>query len=291
MRRRDFLGVSAIVGAGVLAAGQAGDAATEPEVGMDAVILPIRVRRDNYVYLLRERSGTAVGLVDAGEAAPVIRVLDILGLRLTHIFSTHHHEDHTAANAELSERYGARVFGSTIDRDRIPALTDAVGEGDRIPFGAEELSVMVVPGHTRGHLAFLRSAEKAVFTGDTLFVMGCGRLFEGTPAEMWQSLKRLRALPADTRVYCGHEYAVPLARMALSLDPENRVVMERAIELTARRDAGKPSVPSTIGAESRTNPYLRLDDPAFQAALGMAGADPVAVFEEAIRRRPSGKKG
>lgn len=287
MRRRDFFGVSAIVGAGVLAAVPAGDAATEPETGMEAVVLPIRVRRDNYTYLLRERSGTAVGLVDAGEAAPVIRVLDILGLRPTHIFSTHHHEDHVAGNAELAERYGARVFGSAIDRDRIPALTDAVGEGDEIAFGAERLSVMLVPGHTRGHVAYLRPAEKAVFTGDTLFVMGCGRLFEGTAAEMWESLKRLRALPGDTRVYCGHEYAAALSRIALSLDPENRIVMERAIELAARREAGKPSVPSTIGAETRTNPYLRLDDPAFQAVLGLPGAEPPAVFEEVLRRRPS----
>lgn len=243
---------------------------------------------DNYIYLLRDPSSGAgqdkVGVVDPGDAAPVIEALDRRGWTLTHIFNTHHHNDHVGGNHTLKARGNATVIGARADAARIPDMETGLGEGETISFGSQTARVLFVPGHTSGHIAFWFPEAKAVFCGDTLFALGCGRLFEGTPAQMWSSLQKLRDLPDDTRVYCGHEYTLSNARFALTVEPGNRDLQARAAAVAALRERGEPTIPTTIGEEKRTNPFLRADRPELQAAIGMAGADPVEVFAE-IRRR------
>lgn len=233
---------------------------------------------DNYAYILRLDELTAV--IDPSEAAPVEAALQ--GARLTHILNTHHHWDHSGANRELKERHSALVIGPEKDRSRIPAIDEGVEEQYGWQFGPIKVQVLEVPAHTRGAIAY--RFEDAVFTGDTLFVMGCGRLFEGTAAMMLESLEKLAALPDETRVYCGHEYTLANAHFAMSLEPGNALLAERAKAVEALRAEGKPSVPSTIGLEKATNPFLRTHSAEICASAGMTGADPVAVFAE-IRRR------
>ena len=239
---------------------------------------------DNYVYLFKDPASEAVGIVDPGEAKPVLAALDRLGWRPTHIFNTHHHADHIGGNGVLKQRFGCTIVGPAADRHRIPDLDVAVGEEDTYRFGSQEVRVFETPGHTSGHISLWFSEASALFSGDTLFALGCGRLFEGTPAQMWNSLLKLRALPADTRIYCGHEYTLSNARFAVTVDPDNPALKERAADIVILRDAGKPTIPTTLGMERATNPFLRADDPDVAAAVGLAGADPVEVFAE-IRRR------
>jgi len=216
---------------------------------------------DNYAYLLQDGAG-AVGIVDPSEPGPVQAVLERRGLNLTHIFNTHHHFDHTGGNLDLKAAYGATVIGPRADSHRIPGIDVGVGEGDRVPFGALEADVRDIPAHTSGHIAFHFAADKAVFTGDTLFAMGCGRLFEGTPADMFAAMAKLRALPGDTRVYCGHEYTESNGRFALTVEPDNADLIARMDEVRRLRAAGQPTIPSTIAAERATNPFMRARDAA-----------------------------
>ena len=249
---------------------------------MDIQLIP--AFSDNYVYLFKDPASEAVGIVDPGEAEPVLAALDRLGWRPTHIFNTHHHADHIGGNGVLKQRFGCTIVGPAADRNRIPDLDVAVGEVDTYRFGSQEVRVFETPGHTSGHISLWFSEASALFSGDTLFALGCGRLFEGTPAQMWNSLLKLRALPADTRIYCGHEYTLSNARFAVTVDPDNPALKERAADIVILRDAGKPTIPTTLGVERATNPFLRADDPGVAAAVGLAGADPVEVFAE-IRRR------
>ncbi|HYD30960.1 MAG TPA: hydroxyacylglutathione hydrolase [Azospirillaceae bacterium] len=243
---------------------------------------------DNYVYLLRDND--AVGVVDPADAAPVIAALEAHDLKLTHIFNTHHHADHIDGNAELKKRYGAAVVAPRANAQQIPMLTQAAADGDHFEFGGQTVRVLGTPGHTLGHLAYWFPEAEAVFTGDTLFAAGCGRLFEGTAQQMWDSLKRLRGLPGHTRVYCGHEYTLSNVRFALTIDPKNEELAGYADTAADLRAEGKPTIPTTIGAEREINPFLRADDPRLQAGIGMAGASPVSVFGE-IRRRKDHFKG
>jgi len=239
---------------------------------------------DNYAYLIREPASGAVGIVDPSESGPVDAALEKHGWRLTHILNTHHHFDHTGGNQALKEKWGAQVIGPAVDRDRIPAIDIAVAEGEVVRFGAFTAQVFDIPAHTKGHIAFWFQQSKAVFTGDTLFAMGCGRLFEGTPAQMWQAMEKLAALPDDTRVYCGHEYTQSNGRFALTIDTGNQDLARRMDEVAALRAAGKPTIPSTIGLEKATNPFMRAGLPALAAAVGMAGSQPADVLGE-IRAR------
>lgn len=248
-------------------------------------IHPIPALADNYVYLLREPESGAVGAVDPSEARPVFDALARLGWRLTHVLNTHHHWDHTGGNLELKERTGATIVGPKADEARIPGIDDTVGEGDGFQFGAETAQVFDIPGHTRGHIAFYFPSSRALFSGDTLFSLGCGRLFEGTPDQMWRSLSKLKQLPGDTRVYCGHEYTAKNARFALTLEPDNPALNERAAEVRALRGKGLPTVPALMENELRANPFLRADAPELRRALDMETADPVEVFAEVRRRR------
>jgi hydroxyacylglutathione hydrolase len=241
--------------------------------------------RDNYAYLLRDRATGATGIVDPSEAEPVLKALARRGWTLTHILNTHHHWDHTGGNPALKAKTGAIVVGPKPDEARIPEIDVALDEGERWKLGEAEARILFIPGHTRGHIAFWFPESKAVFCGDTLFAIGCGRLFEGTPQQMWSSLGKLRALPPDTRVYCGHEYTQANARFALTVEPENAKLRARAAEVDAARAKGLPTIPSTIAEERDTNPFLRADQAGLARNLGLAGADPVAVFAEVRRRK------
>jgi hydroxyacylglutathione hydrolase len=240
---------------------------------------------DNYAYLVHEPSKNLVAVVDPSEAPPVRKALQHHGLKLTHILNTHHHMDHTGGNIALKEEFGARVVGPRADRERIPGIDEEVGEGDVWTFGNAKARVFDIPAHTKGHIAFWFEADKAVFTGDTMFAMGCGRLFEGTPAQMWSSLSKLAALPPDTRVYCGHEYTQSNGRFALTLEPRNEALVKRMAEVDRLRAQGKPTIPSTIGIERETNPFLRPASKELRQALNMPDADTVAVFAETRARK------
>jgi hydroxyacylglutathione hydrolase len=244
----------------------------------------IPVLRDNYVYLAREPETGACAAVDPSVAEPVLAALDRLGWRLTHILNTHHHHDHVGGNLEIKLRTGCTIVGNAADARRIPGIDIRVRDGDTFRLGAQTATVIDVSGHTIGHIAYWFGESKALFCGDTLFALGCGRLFEGTPGQMWKSLCKLRALPEDTRVYCGHEYTKSNADFALAVEPENGILRERAGAVAALRAQGLPTVPSTIGEERATNPFLRADNAAFREAAGLGGLDEVAAFA-AIRRR------
>lgn len=236
--------------------------------------------RDNYIYLLRDSQSAKTALVDPSEAQPALDELAARGWKLDYIFNTHHHYDHTGGNLELKAAFGATVVGPKADRDRIPGIDVELADGEDFRFGTRSARVLDIPGHTRGHIAFWFEADAALFCGDTLFSLGCGRMFEGTAAQMWASLSKLAALPKTTRIYCGHEYTLSNARFALSVEPENRMLQERAAAAEKLRAQGLPTLPSTLGEELLTNPFLRPHSPEIQASLGLPGAGPVAVFAE-----------
>jgi hydroxyacylglutathione hydrolase len=239
-------------------------------------IVRIPVLKDNYLWLLR--SGGAVAIVDPAVDGPVDAELAARGWRLTHILNTHHHNDHVGANLALKARHGCTIVGPRADRERIPGIDVALGEGETYALGDARARVFDVPGHTRGHIAYWFEAERALFCGDTLFALGCGRLFEGTPAQMWSSLLKLRALPDDTRVHCAHEYTQSNARFALSVDADNAALRDRARGVDAARAEGRATVPSLLGEEKATNPFLRADNPDLARAAGLAGGPAVEVF-------------
>jgi hydroxyacylglutathione hydrolase len=244
-------------------------------------IIPIPAFRDNYIWLIRRGSHAVV--VDAGDAAPVIGYLEREALELSAIICTHHHNDHVGGNVALLERWSVPVFGPA--HETIPGRTHALGEGDRIDVPGIDVTfdVLDIPGHTAGHIAFVGSVDgPAVFCGDTLFAVGCGRLFEGTPAQMWSSLSKLAALAPDTRVFCGHEYTLANIRFALAVEPDNHALIARRAREAQRRSRGEPTLPSTIGDEVETNPFLRATRSsvrtAAEARAGHTLADPVATF-------------
>ena len=241
--------------------------------------------KDNYAYLLHDPATGLTGVVDPSEAAPVIAALERRGWTLSHILNTHHHWDHTGGNPELKKRTGALVVGPKPDEARIPMIDVALGDGERWKLGEAEARILFIPGHTRGQIAFWFPESKAVFCGDTLFPIGCGRHIEGTPRQMWASLGKLRSLPPDTRVYCGHEYTQANARFARTVDPGNEKLRARAAAVDALRAKGAATVPSTIAEERLTNPFLRADQPSLASELGLRGADPVTVFAEVRRRK------
>jgi hydroxyacylglutathione hydrolase len=244
---------------------------------------------DNYAYLIE--SGGEVAVVDPSEPGPVIAALEGKGLtRLDHILNTHHHFDHTGGNAPLKEKYGATITGPRADMHRITAIDRGVGEGDTVTVGDSAWRVFDIPAHTSGHIALWCPEHQAVFTGDTMFAMGCGRLFEGTPAQMWASLSKLAALPGETRVYCGHEYTASNGRFALSVDAGNAALTARMEQVNRLRADGKPTIPSTIAEERATNPFLRSNTADLAVAAGKPVSDPVAVFAE-LRARKDNFKG
>jgi hydroxyacylglutathione hydrolase len=248
-------------------------------------IEPVPCLSDNYAYILFDPAGGFCAVVDPSEDAPVRRALGTR--KLTHILNTHHHPDHIGGNSALKQAYGARIIAAAKDKDRIADIDEMVKEGDVVRLGGHDARVMEIPAHTSAHVAYWFEADRAVFTGDTMFLMGCGRLFEGTPAMMHTSLSRLAALPADTRVYCGHEYTENNGRFAMSVEPQNADLKTRLTEVRTARAAGKPTVPATMETEKKTNPFLRTDSRAIRNTLGLADADNVAVFAELRKRKDS----
>lgn len=247
--------------------------------------------RDNYTYLIIDEASNQAAVVDAPEAGPVVRAVERLGVNLTKVLSTHHHWDHSAANPELAERYGAPVYGHASDSGRIPGFTDGLEQGDRISVGGLEAEIAFIPAHTRGHIAYI--FDEGVFCGDTLFAAGCGRLFEGSPAMMHEALNvKLARLDDGVKVYCGHEYTESNLRFALAVEPGNQAVRKKLDQVRNRRagaaadwhDAtdAEMTVPSTIGEERATNPFMRVDSPEIIASVRKqhpgAGDDPVTIL-------------
>jgi hydroxyacylglutathione hydrolase len=243
-------------------------------------ILQIPLLRDNYGYLLICETTNQAAIVDPSEADPVLRKVEQEKIDLVAILNTHHHRDHTGGNEGVLAARRIDVFGHSRDRGRIPGLTRPVEEGDTVRVGALTGSVLFIPGHTTGHVAYLFG--DALFCGDTLFTAGCGRLFEGTPEQMHDSLKKLMALPDDTRVFCGHEYTENNLRFALTVEPNNPDLVSRYARVQEQRSRGISTVPATIAEEKRTNPFLRWDSKEIQAsvAAGTPGeaTDPVSIF-------------
>ncbi|MCB1312925.1 MAG: hydroxyacylglutathione hydrolase [Sedimentitalea sp.] len=251
---------------------------------MPLEILTIPCRTDNYAFIAHDDTSGETAVIDVPEAGPILAALRQRGWVPSHVLLTHHHDDHWSGLADLLAAHPAPVIGAVADAGRLPPLDRAVAEGDRIEIGGETAEVIEVPGHTIGHIAYHFPQSAAVFTGDSLMALGCGRLFEGSAAQMWASLTKLAALPEDTIVCSGHEYTQSNGKFAATVDPQNPALAARIERTAAARAEGRPTVPSTLAEEKATNPFLRAADPAIRRQLGIEDAAPVAVFAE-IRAR------
>ena len=240
---------------------------------------------DNYGFLVHDVETGNTATVDTPEVGPINAALEEKGWQLTHILNTHHHFDHAGGNEELKERWGCTIVGAANDAHRIPGIDVTASDGDNFALGGSNAHVFETPGHTTGHIAFYFAEDGVAFVGDTIFALGCGRLFEGTPDQMWTSLSKLMALPDETVVYCAHEYTQANAAFALSVEPDNSALQSRAQEIADLRAKGIPTVPTTIGLERATNPFVRPDSVDLQSTIGMSGDDVVAVFAETRKRK------
>ena len=245
-------------------------------------IYRLPARTDNYIFVLHNPADNTAAVVDPADAPPVLTKLDELGATLITIFNTHHHNDHVGGNRELLDRFpDADVYGGAEDQGRIPGQNHYLRQGDRVTFANRTAEVFFVPGHTRAHIAYyfppVKPADPGeLFSGDTLFAGGCGRLFEGTPEQMAISLGKLRTLPDNTRLWCGHEYTLSNLKFAVSVDGENEELLERLAQVTTARQQNQPTVPSLLGTEKATNPFLRWNSPSLQSQAN--SQDPVTVF-------------
>ena len=243
-----------------------------------------RCRSDNYGVLLHDPESGATAAIDAPEAAPIEAALKATGWKLTDILVTHHHADHTDGIIELKEKYKCRVVAPAAEAEKIPAVDLTVREGDKVTVGKLSGNVIETPGHTNGHISYWFHADKLAFVGDTLFSIGCGRVIEGTPGMMWRSLTKLRDLPDDTQIYCGHEYTAANIKFARTIEPNNAALAARDAQAQAQIAKGEPTIPVTIGAEKLENPFLRADVAEVAAGIGMADKQAAQVFAE-IRAR------
>ena len=240
--------------------------------------------KDNYGVLLHDPASGATASIDAPEAEPIEAALKATGWKLTDILVTHHHADHTGGIQALKDKYKCRVVAPSAEADKIPAVDQAVREGDKVAVGKLSANVIETPGHTTGHIAYWFHADKLAFVGDTLFSIGCGRVIEGTPGMMWRSLIKLRDLPDDTKIYCGHEYTAANIKFARTIEPGNAALAAREMQAAQQLAKSEPTIPVTIGDEKKENPFLRADLPEVAAGIGMAGKEPSQVFAE-IRAR------
>ncbi len=239
---------------------------------------------DNFGILLHDTRSGQTALVDAPEERPILAAIERTGWTPSLILITHHHGDHVEANLALKRRFGLKIIGPKAEAATIPGIDETVEEGSPLDFAGHAVHVISTPGHTAGHVSYHLADDSIAFTGDTLFALGCGRLLECPAPVMFSSLQKLAALPPQTRIYCGHEYTLSNARFALSVDPSNAALEARAAEVERLRGEDKPTLPTTIGAELATNPFLRWHDPAIRRQLGMEDATDAEVFDE-IRKR------
>jgi len=249
-----------------------------------AEIIQFGCLADNYCSLIHDPVSGSTAVVDTPDADEIMRQLDKRNWRLTHILTTHHHWDHIDGHEQLKQRYGCQVIGPALNQNQVPAIDLSVSHQDQISVGSLTVEVIATPGHTLGHVVYYLPQLSAVFVGDTLFSMGCGRLFEGSPAQMWESICQIRALPQETSIYCGHEYTLANARFALELDPLNPALKQRVAEVEVLRASSLPTIPTSVGLERATNPFMRADDPVLQAQLALSGVMASEVFAD-IRRR------
>src|SRR4051794_39706105 len=240
---------------------------------------------DNFGYLIHDPATKVTASIDAPEAAPILSALEREGWTLTDILITHHHHDHVGGVAELKQKYGCRVVAPHDKSAKIANVDLRVGQGDVVTVGGLLARVLETPGHTLDHISYVFDSEKALFAADTLFSIGCGRVIEGTHPMMWESLLKLRALPDDFKVYCGHEYTAANIKFALSVHPNNPALKARAEEVTKLRAANKPTLPTLLGDEKKANVFLRADEPSMAANLHMKGAGPAEVFGELRERK------
>jgi hydroxyacylglutathione hydrolase len=245
---------------------------------MVAEVRLIPCLKDNYAVLLHDPSAGATALVDAPDAAPIREALEETGWRLSDLLVTHHHGDHTAGIPELKKQFNCRVIAPRKEATKIPGVDVTVREGDFVTIGNLAGRVLETPGHTNGHIAYWFKQEKLAFVGDTLFSVGCGRVIEGTAEVMWQSLLKLRGLPPDTQIYCGHEYTAANVHFALTIEPNNAALRARAEEVVQLCSEGRPTIPTTISAEKNANPFLRADLPSVAAALNRPDDGGAQIF-------------
>jgi hydroxyacylglutathione hydrolase len=243
---------------------------------LDIIQLP--ALENNYIYIIHEPESGQTAVVDPAMTAPVLETLKQKHWSLHYILNTHHHWDHVDANLELKQATGCQIIGSVYDKNRIPGLDISVQEGDRLMLGAVPIEIIDTPGHTLGHLVYYSPDAQALFCGDTLFAMGCGRLFEGTAEQLWQSLQKLTALPLTTKIYCAHEYTQNNGRFALTVDPNNELLQKRMLWVNQQREHHLATIPATLSDELATNPFLRLDSISLQQQLGLQGQSALRVF-------------
>ena len=247
-------------------------------------IIQLLVLNDNYIYLIHDEESGETAVVDPAVAEPVLDYLAEQAWQLKYVLNTHHHLDHVEGNNTLKQNTGCQVIAGLSDAQRIPGFDNGVSEGDELYLGVHKIKVLATPGHTSGHIVYFFEQDKLLFCGDTLFVMGCGRLFEGSPEQMFASLQKLKALPPDTKVYCAHEYTKANGRFAISVEPDNHALQAKILRVAQLRNNNQPTVPSTITEELATNPFLRADSFSIQKGLDLVGAQSVEVFT-ALRKR------
>ena len=238
----------------------------------------IRALSDNYIYLLHNDKDNITAVIDPGEAYPVTKVLQEKNWNLDQIINTHHHNDHTGGNAELKKQWGSKLIAPSYEKDYIPNVDNFVSHNDIISIAGLDANVIHTPGHTLGHVCYYIPKQKCLFSGDTMFYLGCGRVFEGTMEEMWHSLLKLKSLPDDTLVYCGHEYTLSNAKFSTHIDPNNSLLKKAYADINIQREKGLPTIPFLLGNEKKINPFLRVDEPLFTNAMGLQTNNPSELF-------------
>ena len=243
-------------------------------------ITPIPCLTDNYAYIINDNNSKTVGVVDPSEASPIISFLNKKNLKLSYILNTHHHFDHIGGNTELKKLYNAKVVGFIGDKHRIPGIDITCKDNEKWTFGNSQVKILHIPGHTLGHICFFFEKEKIAFTGDTLFSLGCGRIFEGDHKQMLRSLNKIKKLPKDTQIYCGHEYTLKNSQFCKKIDPKNPNLDKKILEIKSKIKKNLPTVPSILKDELNCNVFLRCDDEDIKSSLNKKGSNSIEIFSK-----------